>query len=62
MVYGTYFTRLPKQKGARIVGNTFVNQSRMCIYITKEDGGVVENNTIAMTGMPASYEIKESMP
>ncbi len=57
-VYGTYFIRLPKQKGARIVGNTFVNQSRMCIYITKEDGGVVENNTIAMTGMPASYEIK----
>ena len=32
-IYGTNYVRLPKQKEARIAGNTFVNQSRRCIYM-----------------------------
>lgn len=49
-IYGTNFVRLPKQKEARIAGNTFVNQSRRCIYMTKEDGGIIENNTFTISG------------
>ena len=49
-IYGTNFVRLPKQKEARIAGNTFVNQSRRCIYMTKEDGGMIENNTFTISG------------
>lgn len=49
-IYGTNYVRLPKQKEARIAGNTFVNQSRRCIYMTKEDGGIIENNTFTISG------------
>lgn len=49
-IYGTNHVRLPKQKEARIAGNTFVNQSRRCIYMTKEDGGIIENNTFTISG------------
>ncbi|MDO4725794.1 MAG: DUF4465 domain-containing protein [Porphyromonadaceae bacterium] len=53
-VYGTGFVALPKQKGARIAGNTFINQGNMSIYITKEHDGIVENNRIAASGTTAN--------
>ena len=55
-IYGTNFVRLPKQKEARIAGNTFVNQSRRCIYMTKEDGGIIENNTFTISGTATTSE------
>ncbi len=53
-VYGTGFVSLPKQKGARIAGNTFVNQGSMSIYLTKEHNGIVENNRITASGTTAN--------
>lgn len=49
-IYGTGYVSLPKQKGAQVVGNTFQNQGSMAVYITKEHGGIVENNTIVGSG------------
>ncbi len=49
-IYGTGYVALPKQKGARITGNTFTNQGFMSVYVTKEHDGIVENNTITVNG------------
>lgn len=53
-VYGTSSIYLPKQKGARIAGNTFTNQGNMAIYLTKEYDGLVENNRITASGNTSS--------
>ncbi len=53
-IYGTGYVALPKQKGARIAGNRFTNQGVMSVYITKEHGGIVENNTIIANGTTGS--------
>lgn len=53
-IYGTGYVSLPKQVGARIVGNTFLNQGSVAVYMTKENGGIIENNIISITGSTAS--------
>lgn len=49
-INGTGNVSLPKQRGATIRGNTFKEQHFFGVYLTKEIGGVVENNLIEVYG------------
>ena len=55
---GTGYVSLPKQKGGLIKGNTFRNQSKTAVYMTKEHDGIIENNRIIISGKAASFELK----
>lgn len=54
---GTGYVKLPKQKGAKIVGNTFHNQGAMSVYMQKEHDGIIDGNTITINGETA-YQFK----
>lgn len=48
-VAGTSFVALPKQQGARIIGNVLRNQGAKSVYVTGEENLVIERNVIDNT-------------
>lgn len=44
---GTGYLALPKETGARIIGNTFVNQGSKSIFIADEEDMVIADNSIS---------------
>lgn len=51
---GTGYIALPKQRGGRVLNNTFRNQAGKGVYINWEEDAVVSGNNITMSGESVS--------
>lgn len=45
-VNGTGYVALQKQRGARVIKNTFRNQGSCAVYVTKEEDALIDGNSI----------------